>query len=180
MTNIRLIKHEAIPDCGSYEVHFPDGQRPRTTTLRATGSTTGQLLHPDQRITVRAAVEPHNPTSLAVGNTNKEPRECVTSRTMGRRLLRRRMFVVHHVVLRSQGIVNKPCGDPTFPIPRTLAQLQTLERVLTLCRCHCGLWRGLICPPVPAPSTSEGPSPSARLTVGLSGENQTDGVAHDD
>jgi hypothetical protein len=32
-----------------------------------------------------------------------------------------------------------------------------------------GLWRGLICPPVPAPSTSAGPSPSARLTVGLSG-----------
>jgi hypothetical protein len=22
---IRVIKHEVVPDCGSYEVHFPDG-----------------------------------------------------------------------------------------------------------------------------------------------------------
>ena len=23
---IRIIKHEAVPDCGSYEVRFPDGR----------------------------------------------------------------------------------------------------------------------------------------------------------
>jgi hypothetical protein len=26
MSNIRLIKHEAIPDCGSFEVRFDDGR----------------------------------------------------------------------------------------------------------------------------------------------------------
>jgi hypothetical protein len=26
MPNVRLIKHEVIPDCGSFEVRFPDGR----------------------------------------------------------------------------------------------------------------------------------------------------------
>ena len=26
MTRIRIIRHEAVPDCGSYEVRFPDGR----------------------------------------------------------------------------------------------------------------------------------------------------------
>ena len=25
---IRIIKHEAVPDCGSFEVRFPEGARP--------------------------------------------------------------------------------------------------------------------------------------------------------
>ena len=29
MTNIRLIKHEAVPDCGSFEVRFKDGRDSR-------------------------------------------------------------------------------------------------------------------------------------------------------
>ena len=29
MTNIRLIKHEAVPDCGSFEVRFHDGRESR-------------------------------------------------------------------------------------------------------------------------------------------------------
>ena len=27
--NIRIIKHEAVPKCGSYEVRFPDGRESR-------------------------------------------------------------------------------------------------------------------------------------------------------
>jgi hypothetical protein len=26
VTRIRIIRHEAVPDCGSYEVRFPDGR----------------------------------------------------------------------------------------------------------------------------------------------------------
>jgi hypothetical protein len=26
MANVRLIKHEAVPKCGSFEVRFPDGR----------------------------------------------------------------------------------------------------------------------------------------------------------
>jgi hypothetical protein len=26
VTNVRIIKHEAVPHCGSYEVRFPDGR----------------------------------------------------------------------------------------------------------------------------------------------------------
>jgi hypothetical protein len=26
MNRIRIIKHEAVPNCGSYEVRFPDGR----------------------------------------------------------------------------------------------------------------------------------------------------------
>ena len=26
MTQVRLIKHEVVPKCGSYEVRFPDGK----------------------------------------------------------------------------------------------------------------------------------------------------------
>ncbi|MGY8684555.1 hypothetical protein Q2941_43420 [Bradyrhizobium sp. UFLA05-153] len=26
MTRIRIIRHEAVPDCGSFEVRFPDGR----------------------------------------------------------------------------------------------------------------------------------------------------------
>ena len=26
MTRIRIIRHEAVPDCGRYEVRFPDGR----------------------------------------------------------------------------------------------------------------------------------------------------------
>jgi hypothetical protein len=29
MPNVRLIKHEVIPDCGSFEVRFPDGRPSR-------------------------------------------------------------------------------------------------------------------------------------------------------
>jgi hypothetical protein len=29
MTNVRIIKHEAIPGCGSYEVRFSDGKPSR-------------------------------------------------------------------------------------------------------------------------------------------------------
>jgi hypothetical protein len=29
MPNVRLIKHEAVPKCGSYEVRFPDGRPSR-------------------------------------------------------------------------------------------------------------------------------------------------------
>lgn len=44
-----------------------------------------------------------------------------------------------------------------------------MERVLAFDRYLRGLWRDLITPMCPAPSTSAGPSPGARLTVGLSG-----------
>ena len=27
--NVRLIKHEAVPGCGSFGVHFPDSRAPR-------------------------------------------------------------------------------------------------------------------------------------------------------
>ena len=26
MTKVRLIKHEAVKDCGSFEIRFPDGR----------------------------------------------------------------------------------------------------------------------------------------------------------
>ena len=42
MKNIRLIKHEAIPDCGSYEVRFPDG-RPSRFYYDPRGSTIGTM-----------------------------------------------------------------------------------------------------------------------------------------
>jgi hypothetical protein len=29
MPSVRLIKQEAVPDCGSYEIRFPDGRPPR-------------------------------------------------------------------------------------------------------------------------------------------------------
>jgi hypothetical protein len=29
MPNVRLIKHEAVPQCGSFEVRFPDGRPSR-------------------------------------------------------------------------------------------------------------------------------------------------------
>ena len=29
MLSVRLIKHEAVPECGSYEVRFPDGRPSR-------------------------------------------------------------------------------------------------------------------------------------------------------
>ena len=29
MANVRLIKHEVIPDCGSFEIRFPDGRPSR-------------------------------------------------------------------------------------------------------------------------------------------------------
>jgi len=29
MANVRLIKHEAVPRCGSFEVRFPDGKPSR-------------------------------------------------------------------------------------------------------------------------------------------------------
>ncbi len=29
MPNVRLIKHEAVPDCGSFEIRFPDGRPSR-------------------------------------------------------------------------------------------------------------------------------------------------------
>ena len=29
MTNARIIKHEAVPNCGSFEVRFPDGKPSR-------------------------------------------------------------------------------------------------------------------------------------------------------
>jgi len=29
MTDVRLIKHEAVPNCGSYEIRFPDGRPSR-------------------------------------------------------------------------------------------------------------------------------------------------------
>jgi hypothetical protein len=29
MTNVRLIRHEAVPKCGSFEVRFPDGRPSR-------------------------------------------------------------------------------------------------------------------------------------------------------
>jgi hypothetical protein len=29
MANVRLIKHEAVPKCGSFEVRFPDGRPSR-------------------------------------------------------------------------------------------------------------------------------------------------------
>ena len=41
MSSIGLIKHEAVPKCGSYEVRFSDGGRPGIsigTTFRGAGS----------------------------------------------------------------------------------------------------------------------------------------------
>lgn len=29
MSRIRIIRHEAVPDCGSFEVRFPDGRPSR-------------------------------------------------------------------------------------------------------------------------------------------------------
>ena len=34
MANIRLIKHEVIPDCGSFEVRYPDGRPSQGSSQR--------------------------------------------------------------------------------------------------------------------------------------------------
>lgn len=46
MTNgIRIIKHEAVPDTGSYEVRFPDG---RPSRFFYWDDVPGRRLRPDQ------------------------------------------------------------------------------------------------------------------------------------
>ena len=44
MTDVRLIKHEAVPLCGSYEVRFPDG---RPSRYFYGGDIPGRRLRPD-------------------------------------------------------------------------------------------------------------------------------------
>jgi hypothetical protein len=45
MRNVRLIKHEAVPLCGSYEIRFPDG---RPSKFIYWEDTPGRRLRADQ------------------------------------------------------------------------------------------------------------------------------------
>ena len=72
-----------------------------------------QLLYPDQCIALWTTVEPHDPISLAVWNGNKQPRESIAFRAMARSLLRR-IFIGHHVVLRSMVFSTNLRGWPPF------------------------------------------------------------------
>jgi hypothetical protein len=44
MANVRIIKHEAVPKCGSYEVRFDDG---RTSVYFYFEDVPGRRLRPD-------------------------------------------------------------------------------------------------------------------------------------
>ena len=45
---IRIIKHEAVPDCGSYEVRFGDGRASKFFYWGRSGEPTAQAGYPDQ------------------------------------------------------------------------------------------------------------------------------------
>jgi hypothetical protein len=45
MTNVRLIKHEAVPKCGSYEVRFANG---RPSRFFHWDDVAGRRLRPEQ------------------------------------------------------------------------------------------------------------------------------------
>lgn len=80
-----------------------------------------RLLYPDQRITLRALVEPHDPISLAVWNGNKQSRESVAFRAVGWALLRRRIFR-HRIVLCSKVFSQTLAESPPFLIRQTGGQ----------------------------------------------------------
>jgi len=46
MANVRLIKHEVVPKCGSYEVRFMDDDRP--SRYFYWGDVAGRRLRPEQ------------------------------------------------------------------------------------------------------------------------------------
>ena len=54
MNRIRIIKHEAVPKCGSYEVKFPDG---RPSKFFYWENIPGQRLSPDQADSKQALEE---------------------------------------------------------------------------------------------------------------------------
>ena len=54
MNRIRIIKHEAVPKCGSYEVKFPDG---RPSKFFYWEDITGHRLSPDQADSKQALEE---------------------------------------------------------------------------------------------------------------------------
>lgn len=81
-----------------------------------------QLLYPDQRIALRTTVEPHDPISLAVWNGNKQSRESVAFRAVGGSLLRR-IFISHHVVLRSMVFSANLSRTASVPIRGNLSAL---------------------------------------------------------
>jgi len=54
MTRIRIIKHEAVPDCGSYEVAFPDG---RPSVYFYWEDDKSRRLRPEQQMTSAVALE---------------------------------------------------------------------------------------------------------------------------
>ena len=54
MTGIRLIKHEAVPQCGSYEVRFPDGRPSRYFYWE---DLPGRRLRPEEQLTGEQALE---------------------------------------------------------------------------------------------------------------------------
>jgi hypothetical protein len=45
MAKVRLIKHEVVPDCGSYEIRFPDGRPSRYVYFE---NNLGRRLRSDQ------------------------------------------------------------------------------------------------------------------------------------
>jgi hypothetical protein len=56
---IRIIKHEVVPDCGSYEVRFPDGRPSRYFYFE---NLAGRRLRPDR---VEQAVAEQNAKRFA-------------------------------------------------------------------------------------------------------------------
>jgi hypothetical protein len=52
---IRLIKHEAVPDCGSFEVRFPDG---RASHYFYFDDIPGRRLRPEQLTRAEALLSP--------------------------------------------------------------------------------------------------------------------------
>ena len=54
MTGVRLIKHEAVPKCGSYEVRYPDGRPSRHFYYE---DLLGRRLRPEEQLTSEQALE---------------------------------------------------------------------------------------------------------------------------
>jgi len=54
MTGVRLIKHEAVPKCGSYEVRYPDGRPSRYFYFE---DLPGRRLRPEEQLTSEQALE---------------------------------------------------------------------------------------------------------------------------
>ena len=67
MNRIRIIKHEAVPKCGSYEVKFPDG---RPSKFFCGQDIPGHRLSPDQADSKQALEEAN---AFARAERNKRP-----------------------------------------------------------------------------------------------------------